>query len=125
MASKKQKSWRKVRKKWNSLNYQFEEQTGQPLKVLFGGNEKKGMRAVEQGVLSEITKKDIEDLKAWFRHNQQKQNHINAHSSFYECSQLRLKSWEVDGIGHSNGGGKRYQDARTTKEIKARIHNIK
>ena len=69
MASKKQKSWRKVRKKWNSLNYQFEEQTGQPLKVLFGGNEKKGMRAVEQGVLSEITKKDIEDLKAILRSN--------------------------------------------------------
>ena len=32
MASAKQKKWRKARKKWNSLNYQFEEHTGQSLK---------------------------------------------------------------------------------------------
>jgi hypothetical protein len=122
MASAKQKKWRKARKKWNSLNYQFEQQTGQSLKVLFNDNEKKGIRAVEQGLLSEID--NIEKLlsRAWFRHNQQKQNHMNAHSNFYECSQLRLKSWEVDGIGHSNFNGPRYQNPRTTKELTKRLN---
>ena len=104
MASAKQKKWRKARKKWNSLNYQFEEHTGQPLKVLFGGNEKKGIRAVEQGLLSEID--NIEKLlsRAWFRHNQQKQNHMNYHSKAYVCSNIkRMTKEDIAIIGIPNG----------------------
>ena len=104
MASAKQKKWRKARKKWNSLNYQFEQQTGQSLKVLFNDNEKKGIRAVEQGLLSEVD--NIEKLlsRAWFRHNQQKQNHMNYHSKAYVCSNIkRMTKEDIAIIGIENG----------------------
>mgnify|MGYP003124031087 CR=1 FL=1 len=118
MANKKQKLWQNAKKVLMSLEYKANSEYGFSIvDDIYKGNKKKAIRDTEKGHLSEITKKDMEDLKAWFRHNQQKQNHMNAHSSFYECSQLRLKSWEIDGIGHSNFNGPRYQNPRTTKEL--------
>ena len=118
MASKKHKLWQNAKKDLMSLEYTAKKEYGFSIvDDIYKGNKKKAIRDTEKGHLSEITKKDMEDLKAWFRHNQQKQNHMNAHGSFYECSQLRLKSWEVEGIGHSNFNGPRYQNPRTTKEL--------
>ena len=105
MATKKQKDWQNAKKFLMSLEYKANNEYGFSIvDDIYKGNKKKAIRDTEKGHLSELSKKDIEDLKAWFRHNQQKQNHMNYHSKAYVCSNIkRMTKEDIAIIGIENG----------------------
>ena len=105
MATKKQKDWQNAKKFLMSLEYKANSEYGFSIvDDIYKGNKKKAIRDTEKGHLSELSKKDIEDLKAWFRHNQQKQNHMNYHSKAYVCSNIkRMTKEDIAIIGIENG----------------------
>ena len=105
MASKKHKLWQNAKKDLMSLEYTAKKEYGFSIvDDIYKGNKKKAIRDTEKGYLSEISKKDKEDLKAWFRHNQQKQNHMNYHSKAYVCSNIkRMTKEDIAIIGIPNG----------------------